>query len=109
MQVVSIVAGGNSIAVARNYDGAATGSLAAGGQLFVRWPTAEEGHDHAGLHTARLGNRKANTVGYFNVEIAATGTEMAATTLGGDSFENARAKVFREIPACSNRKCSAAS
>lgn len=98
MQVVSIVSGGNSIVVSRNYDGAAGGSLAAGGQLFVRWPTAEEGHDHAGLHTARLGNRKANTVGYFNVEIAATGTEMATSTLGGDSYENARAKVFREIP-----------
>lgn len=98
MQVVSIVAGGNTIAVARNYDSVTVGSLAVGGQLFVRWPTAEEGHDHAGLHTARLGARRANTVGYFNIEIAATGTEMAVTNLGADSYENARAKVFREIP-----------
>ncbi len=97
MQVISVV-GPNSIVCSRNWDGVAGGSLAAGGSLFVRWPTAEEGHDHAGLHTARLGNRRANTLGYFNVEIAATGTEMAATTLGGDSYENARAKIFREIP-----------
>lgn len=98
MQVVSIVAGGNSIAVARAYDGGTTGSLVAGGQLFVRWPTAEEGHDHAGLHTSRAGNRRANTVGYFNIEIAASGTELSVGALGNDTYENARAKVFREIP-----------
>ena len=48
--------------------------LAPGGTLFVRWPAAEEGHEHSGAHSARLGNRRANTVGYFNVEIATTGT-----------------------------------
>src|SRR6185436_4930198 len=97
MQVTSIV-GPNSITVARNYDNTVIGSLAAGGQIYVRWPTAEEGHDHAGLHTARLGTRRANTVGYFSLEIAATGTEMAVTNLGGDSYEKSRAKVFRELP-----------
>jgi len=98
MQVTSIV-GANTIGVSRVYDGAAAaGSLAAGGSLFVRWPAAEEGHEHSGAHTARLGNRKSNTVGYFSVEIATTGTQIALNQLGGDSYERARAKVFGEIP-----------
>jgi hypothetical protein len=98
LQVTSIPAGGNSILVSRNYDGTGIGSLAAGGQLFVRWPAAEEGHEHSGAHTARLGNRKANTVGYFSIEVATTGTQMSVNQYGGDSYENARAKVFKEIP-----------
>lgn len=98
MQVSSIVSGGNSILVNRNYDGSGSGSIVAGGNLFVRWPAAEEGHEHSGAHTARLGTRTANTVGYFSVEIAATGTQMAINQYGGDSYENARAKIFREIP-----------
>lgn len=98
MQITSIVAGGNSIVVSRNYDGSGIGSLAPGGSLFVRWPAAEEGHEHSGAHTARLGNRKANTVGYFSVEIATTGTQLAVNQLGGDSYDRARAKVFTQIP-----------
>ncbi len=98
MQVSSIVSGGNSILVNRNYDGSGYGSIVAGSNLFVRWPAAEEGHEHSGAHTARLGSRQANTVGYFSVEIAATGTQIAVPQYGGDSFENARAKIFREIP-----------
>lgn len=97
MQVVSIV-GANSIVVSRSYDGGAVGSLAVGQSIFVRWPAAEEGHEHSGAHTARLGNRKANTVGYFSIEIATTGTQLAVNQFGGDSYEQARAKVFREIP-----------
>jgi hypothetical protein len=97
MQINSIL-GANSINVTRNYDGAGIGSLAPGGSLFVRWPAAEEGHEHSGAHTARLGNRRANTVGYFSVEIAATGTQMAGRMLGADTYENARAKIFSEIP-----------
>jgi len=97
MQVASIL-GPYSIVCNRNYDGAGVGSLAPGGSLFVRWPAAEEGHEHSGAHTARLGNRKANTVGYFSVEIATTGTQLAINTYGGDSYDQARAKVFREIP-----------
>ncbi len=97
MQVVSIV-GANSIVVSRNYDGAATGSLAVGGSIYVRWPAAEEGHEHSGAHTARRGNRRANTVGYFNIEVAASGTEMATKVYGNDSFEQSRGKIFTEIP-----------
>jgi hypothetical protein len=97
LQVVSI-AGPNSVLLSRNYDASGIGSLVAGQQLFVRWPAAEEGHEHSGAHTARLGNRKANTVGYFSVEIATTGTQMSVNQYGGDSYEQARAKVFKEIP-----------
>ena len=99
LQVTSIVAGGNSILTSRNYDGSGIGSLAAGGTLRVKAPTAEEGHEHAGLHTARLGNRRANTVGYFNIEIGETGTGRSVKTYGGDSYEMARAKALKELPA----------
>ncbi len=99
VQVSSIVSGGNSVLVTRNYDGAGIGSLAAGGTIVVRAPSAPEGDEHAGLHTARLGNRRANTVGYFKIEIGATGTAMGVNLYGGDSFENARAKILREVPA----------
>jgi hypothetical protein len=97
MQVTSIL-GPNSIQVSRNYDNTAVGSLAVGQSIYVRWPAAEEGHEHSGAHTARLGNRKANTVGYFNIEVAASGTQLATRNYGQDSFENQRAKIFREIP-----------
>jgi hypothetical protein len=95
---VSSIPGANSILVTRNYDGAGIGSIVAGASLFVRWPAAEEGHEHSGASTYRLGNRRANTVGYFNVEIAATGTQLAVPMVGGDNFEQARAKVFKEAP-----------
>lgn len=99
MQITSI-AGANSVLVSRNYDGSGVGSLAAGNQLYVRWPAAEEGHEHSGMHTARLGNRKANTVGYFSIEIATTGTQIAiaGNQLGGDTYDRARAKIFTETP-----------
>jgi len=97
MQVTSIL-GANSIQVSRNYDGSGVGSLAPGGSIFVRWPAAEEGHEHSGSTAQRLGSRQANTVGYFNVEIAASGTSRAVQTLGNDTYENARSKVFTEIP-----------
>jgi hypothetical protein len=99
VQVSSIVSGGNSVLVTRNYDGAGIGSLAAGSTLQVRAPSAPEGDEHAGLHTARLGNRRANTVGYFKIEIAATGTSMGVNLYGNDSYDLARAKVLREVPA----------
>jgi len=99
LQVSSIVAGGNSILANRNYDGSGIGSLAAGGTIRVKAPTAEEGHEHAGLHTAKLGNRRANTVGYFNIEIGATNTSRAVNLYGGDSYEMSRAKALRELPA----------
>ena len=75
VQVVSIV-GSNSIVVSRNYDGVGVGSLAAGGQFFVRVPAGLEGADHDGSHSARLGTRQANTVGLFQVPIATSGTPL---------------------------------
>jgi Family of unknown function (DUF5309) len=99
MQVVSIV-GANSIVVSRNYDGAATGSLVAGGQLYVRGPAGLEGQEHSGEHTARPGTRTANTVGLFNIPIAVSGTQAAIgrNTLGMESFESSRAKLFKQAP-----------
>ena len=99
LQVTSIVSGGNSILVNRNFDGSGVGSLAAGGTIRVKAPTAEEGHEHAGLNTTHLGNRRANTVGYFNIEIGATNTSRAVNLYGGDSYEMTRAKRLRELPA----------
>jgi hypothetical protein len=97
MQVTSIH-GPNTISVTRAYAGGDSGSLAPGGSLFVRYPAGIEGQEHGGFHTARLGNRRANTVGYFNVPIATSGTQLATNQHGSDTFEGARAKVFREIP-----------
>ncbi len=99
LQITSIVSGGNSVLVSRNYDGAGIGSLAAGGTIVVRGPAAPEGDEHAGLHTARLGNRKANTVSYYKIEIAATATDIAVAQYGNDSYERQRAKILREVPA----------
>jgi hypothetical protein len=97
--ITSIVAGGNSILVQRNFDGAGVGSLAAGNTLIVRGPAAPEGDEHNGLHTARLGNRRANTVAYYKIEIGATATDMAVSQYGNDSYERQRAKLLREVPA----------
>jgi hypothetical protein len=97
MQVTSVLSA-NTINVNRNYDGVGVGSLVVGASLFVRWPAAEEGHEHSGVHVTRLGVRQANTVGYFNVEIGATGTALAATALGGDTYEDSRAKRMQETP-----------
>lgn len=99
MQVASIV-GPNSIAVTRNYDGAGVGSLAAGGQLYVRGPMGVEGQDHSGQHTARPGSRQANTVGLFNIPIAVSGTQLAIArnTLGLESYDDSLAKAFRQVP-----------
>lgn len=99
MQITSIL-GPNSIVCARNYDGSVYGSLAAGGQLYVREPAGVEGQEHSGEHTARPGVRAANTVGLFNIPIAISGTQaaIARNTLGLESFEDARAKLFRQVP-----------
>lgn len=91
MQVTSIV-GANSIVVSRAYGGGAVGSLAAGGQLYVRAMAGIEGDDHDGAHTRRLGSRKANTVGLFHMPVAASGTEMALNLYGNDSYDSAVAK-----------------
>jgi len=91
MQVSSIV-GANSIVVTRAYGGGAVGSLAAGGQLYVREMAGIEGADHDGRHTRRLGDRKANTVGLFEMPVAASGTELAINIYGNDSYDQAVAK-----------------
>jgi hypothetical protein len=91
MQVSSIV-GANSIVVTRAYGGGAVGSLAAGGQLYVREMAGIEGADHDGRHTRRLGDRRANTVGLFQMPVAASGTQLAINTYGNDSYDQAVAK-----------------
>lgn len=91
MQVTSIV-GPNSIVASRAYGGGAVGSLAAGGQLYVRAMAGIEGDDHDGRHTRRLGARKANTLGLFHMPVAASGTEMALNLYGNDSYDAAVAK-----------------
>jgi len=87
MQVTSI-AGPNSILVSRNYGGGGTGSLVAGGSLYVREMAGIEGQDHSGADTRRLGNRKANAVGMFRIELATSDTERALDTHGNDGWDS---------------------
>jgi hypothetical protein len=91
MQVTSIV-GANSIVVSRAYGGGAVGSLAAGGELYVRAMAGLEGDEHDGRHTRRLGQRRANTVGLFHMPVAASNTDLAISQYGNDSFDSAVAK-----------------
>lgn len=97
---VSSIAGPTSILVSRNYDGSGIGSLAAGGQLYVRGPAGVEGADHDGNNTQRMGVRTANTVGLFHIPVAVSGTAAAldAAILGRDSFSQTRAKVLAQVP-----------
>lgn len=97
MQVTSIV-GAYSIVVTRNYDGVGVGSAAAASTFRVRWPAGVEGADHDGSNSQKLGNRRSNTVALLHIPIAVSGTALATGALGGDSYENSRAKVFREVP-----------
>lgn len=85
---VSSIAGPNSILVTRNYGGGGIGSLVAGGSLYVREMAGVEGQDHSGADTRRLGNRKANAVGLFRIELATSGTEIAIDTYGNDQWES---------------------
>lgn len=96
MQVSSVV-GANSVLVTRNYGGGGIGSLVAGGQLYVRAMAGIEGADHDGRHTRRLGTRLANTVGLFHIPVAASGTEMAISTYGNDSYDAAVAKGLVDV------------
>jgi hypothetical protein len=96
MQVTSIVSGGNSILVARNYDGAGTGSLVAGGQLRVRAHAGIEGADHNGLHTQRLGVRKANTVGYYSIPLGASGSQLSQVVYGMNGYDDAVAAAITQ-------------
>ena len=96
MQVVSIV-GANSIVVSRNYGGGGVGSLVAGQNIYVRAMAGLEGQDHNGSGVRRLGNRLANTVGYFNLPFAASETQRATNEYGNDSFDNAVAKGLVDV------------
>lgn len=94
---VSSIAGPNSILFTRNYGGGGIGSLVAGGQLYVRAMAGIEGADHSGEHTRRVGTRLANTVGLFHLPVAASGTEMAISTYGNDSYDAAVAKGLVDV------------
>jgi hypothetical protein len=92
LQITSIV-GPNSIVVTRAYGGGTVGSLAAGGQLYVRGYAAIEGREHSGDSTQRLGVRAANTVGYFAIDVSASASQIAQAVYGNDSFSDALAKI----------------
>jgi hypothetical protein len=96
MQVVSIV-GANSIVVSRNYEGGGVGSLAVGQNIYVRAMAGIEGQEHSGQHTRRLGVRRANTVGLFNIPVAASGTQMAIDIYGNDSYDAAVGKGLVDL------------
>lgn len=96
LQVTSVV-GANSVLVSRAYGGSANGSLAAGGQLYVRAMAGVEGQDHDGSSVRRLGVRRANTVGLFNVPVAASGTDLAINLAGGDSYDNVIRKGLIDV------------
>lgn len=96
LQVTSIVAGGNSILCARNYDGAGVGSLVAGGQFRVRAHPGVEGSDHNGLHTQRLGARKANTVGYYSIPLGASGSQLSQAVYGMNGYDDAVAAAITQ-------------
>lgn len=95
-QVASIV-GANSIVLARNYGGGGVGSLAAGGELYVRAYAGVEGQDHNGTSVRRLGTRLANTVGLFRAEIAMSDTDLSLELFGNDSFGSAQAKALKQM------------
>lgn len=94
---VSSIPGPNSVLVTRAYGGGAVGSLAAGGQLYVRAMAGIEGDDHNGAHTRRLGDRKANTVGLFQMPVAASNTDLALNVYGNDSYDQSVAKGVRDM------------
>lgn len=96
MQVVSIV-GANSVVVSRNYGGGGVGSLAAGGELYVRAYAGAEGQDHNGTSVRRLGTRLANTVGLFRAEIAMSETDMAIELFGNDGLGSTTAKALKQM------------
>lgn len=95
-QVTSIV-GADSIVMSRAYDGSAVGSLAVGGSLYVRASAGVEGREHTGADTRRLGSRKANTVGYYQMELAQSGTMDALNLYGMTGWEARQAKALVEV------------
>jgi hypothetical protein len=97
-QVTSIVSGGNSIVVSRDYNGTTVaGSLAAGGTLYVGGPAGVEGADHSGADTRRLGTTRSNTVGLFRYELAQSNTQFGLKQIGNDKWEDRQAKALAAI------------
>lgn len=99
MQVASIFAGGNTIVVSRNYDGAGVGSLAAGQNIYVRGFAGVEGQDHSGGSVRRHGTRKSNTVGLFRAEVSVSDTDRAISgqLYGDTSFDAQIRKALIEM------------
>lgn len=94
--VVTSIAGPNSILLGRNYDGSGIGSLPSGGRLRVKSAAGREGEDHNGLHTGRLGELKFNTVGYYSIPLAASGSQLSQGVYGANRYEDAVAKAITE-------------
>jgi len=96
-QITSIVAGGNSIVISRDYNGTTVaGSLAAGGTLYVGGMASLEGADHSGSDVRRLGTARANTVGLFRMELAQSSTTASMGQVGNDKWEGRKAKGLIE-------------
>lgn len=94
LQITSIP-GPNSILVSRGYGPSGTiGSLAAGGEFYVRGAAGVEGADHNGTSVRRLGTRLSNTVGLFRMEIAMSGTDFALDLYGNDGYASAQRKAL---------------
>lgn len=96
MQITSVL-GANTIWVTRAYDGGTPGSLVAGGSLYVRERAGVEGADHSGADTRRLGDRVANTVGLFSMELAQSNTQSAINMHGNDSWDARRGKGLVDV------------
>jgi hypothetical protein len=101
-QITSIVSGGNSIVVSRDYNGTTVaGSLAVGGTLYVGASAGVEGADHSGADTRRLGAVRTNTVGLFRMELAQSETQFSLNQVGNDRWEGRKAKglvsIMREL------------
>lgn len=97
-QITSIVSGGNSIVVSRDYSGTTVaGSLAAGGTLYVGAAAGIEGADHSGADTRRLGTLRANTVGLFRMELAQSNTQFGVNQVGNDKWEARKAKGLIDV------------
>lgn len=96
LQVVSIV-GADSIVVSRGYGAGTVGSLAAGGEFYVRGYAGPEGQEHSGSSVRRLGTRLSNTVGLFRAEVAMSETDMALELYGNDGMASTTAKALRQM------------
>jgi hypothetical protein len=100
MQVTSIVSGGNSILARRNYDGGGIGSLAAGGTIVVKAPSAPEGDEHNGAAHGAAGQPARERGGLLQGGDRRDWHRAGVNLYGGDSYENSRARrCLREVPA----------